>query len=164
MPGLNLDPAEIAEAFVKLNWDESTVKPLPSVKSILSESKLLTEKVELVSKTKDLLSKELVANQKAEIENMIQTYENWDRIRNEELEKQVKRFKEIQTLLDIQVKKKELSQQEDTIFFFDNEEKWMMRQPKEKPIEPEERLDSKGRRRKVKKPKEDDSSYISPDV
>jgi len=166
VPGRNLDAAEVAEAFKKLDWHASTVEPLPSVKSILSESKLTTTKLNLITATKELLTKAIAEQEKSELENIKQVYRSWDDLRVKELEKQVTRFREINTLLEIQQKKRELAEKEDIIFFFDNEEKWMMRQPVVAPVvvEATETLDPKGKKKKVKKAKDDDSSYISPDV
>lgn len=72
-------------------------------------------------------------------------------------------MKDIQTLLDIQSKKKELAEREEVIFFFDNEEQWMMKQPK--PIvEKLEEVQKLGPAKKGKKAIVDDEDYIPPEV
>jgi len=156
VPGLNLEPKEITEMFTKLKWDNSA-KHLSSVKETLSSSKLSTTNLNLIEKTEELLSNAIDANEKLEIEAQQNNFKKWEDLRIKELDRQLTRFREEQTLYEIEDKKKELREKEDTIFFFDNEEKWMMQQPVvEEPTDP----NVKG---KGGKPV-DDANYVPPQV
>ena len=128
-PGSNLDPEEVDKLFsTQLKWNDF-YSPLPSVVSILAEGKIQSSNVNLISKTEEYLAKAIAASEKNEIEQQKKNYEHWDELRKIELKKQMGRIRDIQTLLDIQAKKKELVEKEEVIFFFDNEEEWMMREP-----------------------------------
>jgi len=171
--GLNLEAAEVAEAFKRLNWDAETLTPLPAVKDLLVNANFTihqpgsTNSASLSSSVSEQLSKAISELGLKEAEEMKAVYRQWEEVRVEELDKQVQRFKEIQLLLQHQEKKKELRERQDTIFFFDNEEEWMMKlEEKEAALaegvlsEEQSRLPSDGK--KVKKGKEDDSDYVSP--
>jgi hypothetical protein len=105
-------------------------KILPQVKSSLeSPSFPKSNTINLLQSAEKLLSSALSEREESEISEQVNTYEMWDKLRVEELEKQERRFRTHQIVEQVDEKKKELKEKEEVIFFFDHEEEWMMKLP-----------------------------------
>jgi small subunit ribosomal protein S27 len=154
--GMNLDKEGVAWLYAKLNLPDYG-KIVPSVKATLDRNKLTSVDAPLIPKVEELLKKAIAENASKEVSNQVQLYQEWEKIRSETLLDQVQRAKNDKRLQEIEEQKRELAEREETIFFFDNEEEWMLRQP------PAVRVYRMRWRGKYKPPKrKEDDTYVPP--
>lgn len=125
-PGVNLDEKNVTAMWQQLNYPEQE-KYVPLVKTILGSGKVTSADLNLHVKAKELLSSALSEREEVEIQDQIQAYEKWNERRILELDNQMKRFRKFEVTESIEARKKDLKEKEEVIFFFDNEEEWMMR-------------------------------------
>lgn len=126
-PGVNLDEKNVTNMWLELNYPNQE-QYVAKVKSLLESGKISTAKdLNLINKAKELLSSALSELEDKEIKDQLQAYEEWNKVRIEELDNQMKRFRKFEVGESIEARKKDLTEKEDVIFFFDNEEEWMMR-------------------------------------
>lgn len=59
-------------------------------------------------------------------------YNSWEKLREDEVQFQIKEYKKKQLLNEIEKKKKDLEEREEVIYFFDNQEKLEMLLPDRK--------------------------------
>ncbi|CAG7837470.1 unnamed protein product [Allacma fusca] len=154
--GMNLDKEGVAALYARLNIPDYG-KIIPSVKATLDSNKIVSVDAPLIPKVEELLKKAITENASMEVTNQIQLYQDWEQIRNQTLLDQVQRVKNEKRLQEIEEQKKELTEREETIFFFENEEEWMLRQP---PAVREYKMRWRGKYRPPKT-KEDDT-YVPP--
>ncbi|ODM95824.1 28S ribosomal protein S27, mitochondrial [Orchesella cincta] len=128
-PGVNLDEKEVAEMWKRLNYPENE-KIIPRVKELLSSNQLKSvNDFNMIQKTENLLSSALAEREDKEIEEQLKAFEDWNEKRVEELNNQMTRFRKFEVMESVEARKKDLKEKEEVIFFFDNEEEWMMRLP-----------------------------------
>jgi len=128
-PGVNLDEKDVNEMWKRLNYPENE-KILPRVKELLSSNQLKTVKdFNMLQKAEHLLSSALAEREDKEINDQLKAYEDWNEQRVVELNNQMTRFRKFEVMESIEARKKDLKEKEEVIFFFDNEEEWMMRLP-----------------------------------
>lgn len=128
-PGGNLDKKDVDAMWEKFNFPDY-LPILTNIKQLLSSSEVPTSKdVSLLPKAEEYLKKHLAEKSSVEAERLCRQYEAWEKAREEELDRQIDRLRRNEIMTNIESKKKELAEKEDTIFFFDNEEEWMMKLP-----------------------------------
>lgn len=93
---------------------------------------------------------------KAQEEN----YRRWEKQRMEEYQNQVEEYRKNELVAEIEQKKKDLTEREEVIFFFDHKEKVAMMQPEKRKYYPKRSPAYP----KKKKPRVVDEAYVPPEV
>ena len=156
VPGMNLDKDSVDKLFQQFSVPDYS-KIIPAVQTVLKSNKIPTADVSLILATEQTLKKILPEQERVEAEKQAKAYKEWEEQRFRMLEDQIRRLRNEQRLQEIQEQKRELAEKEEVIFFFDNEEEWMMKQPPKVKVY---RMRFKGKY-KAPKVKEDDT-YVPP--
>jgi len=131
LPGMNLEDKDVADFWDRINYP-AYEKILPELKSKLSSKDYVSGNDtdgEMLKKAEILLSSALSEREDQEIADQAKRYEEWETMRRDELDLQIRRFKAFKLTENIEARKTELKEKEEVIFFFDHEEEWMMKLP-----------------------------------
>jgi hypothetical protein len=68
------------------------------------------------------------AHESADIREQVERYTNWERLREEQVQKQIEAIDHRKRLIVLEAKKKELLEKEERLTFFDNLDQWELRE------------------------------------
>ncbi|XP_042870694.1 uncharacterized protein LOC122252332 [Penaeus japonicus] len=108
-----------------------------------------------------MVQEEVAATEASHIKEQELVYNSWEKLREDEVQFQIKEYKKKQLLNEIEKKKKDLEEREEVIYFFDNQEKLEMLLPdRKKRYYPKKKSLIYGK----KQPRKVDEGYIPPEV
>ena len=122
---------------------------------------------DMLEKIQQLTRAAVTANEQSDIQAQLACFKNWETIRQNEVERQIKEIETRQRLIRLEAKKKELAEKEERLTFFDHLDEWELRYEEKEQLRQEQAKQLAGRSKKMSTKTmrlAEEESYFPPEI